>query len=122
MQRLLIAAILMVITAAAWADAPRFTAAERDAIAHYYQDATPAKGKGKGPKSLPPGIAKKLARGGRLPPGIAKRGLPQALEVQLPPPPAGHERVVVDGRVLLVEIATQVIHDILTDVIVADGD
>jgi hypothetical protein len=66
---------------------------------------------------LPPGIAKNLARGKPLPPGIAKRALPDGLERQLPPPPKGYERVVLDGRVLLVEIATQVIHDVLTDLI-----
>jgi Ni/Co efflux regulator RcnB len=32
-------------------------------------------------------------------------------------PPHGYERIIIDGKVLLVEIATHVIHDILTDVI-----
>jgi Ni/Co efflux regulator RcnB len=35
----------------------------------------------------------------------------------LPPPPRGYDRVIVDGKVLLVEVATQVIHDILVDVV-----
>jgi len=30
---------------------------------------------------------------------------------------AGHERVIVDGRVLLIEIATQVIRDVRIDVV-----
>ena len=66
---------------------------------------------------MPPGIAKNLARGKPLPPGIAKRGLPSELIVQLPPVPDGYERVIVAGKILLVEIATQVVHDILVDVL-----
>jgi len=68
-------------------------------------------------KGMPPGIAKNLARGKALPPGIAKQYLPEGLVHALPAPPRGDERIVVDGKVLLVEIATQVIHDILSDAI-----
>jgi Ni/Co efflux regulator RcnB len=75
------------------------------------------KGQGKKSKGLPPGIAKNLARGKSLPPGIAKQQLPDGLVSVLPPPRKGYERVVVDGRVLLVEVATQVIHDVLSDAI-----
>ena len=72
---------------------------------------------GKGHKSLPPGIAKNLRRGKPWPPGIAKQVLPAGLIDLLPPVPRGFERVVLDGRVLLVEIATQVIHDMLEDAV-----
>lgn len=75
-----------------------------------------ARGKQKG-KSLPPGIAKNLARGKPLPPGIAKQQLPDGLVHALPSPPRGYERIIVDGKVLLVDVATQVIHDILTDIV-----
>jgi hypothetical protein len=68
-------------------------------------------------RSLPPGIAKNLGRGKPLPPGIAKQTLPSDLVDRLPPVEKGYERVIVDGKVLLVEIATQVVHDILTDAI-----
>ncbi len=68
-------------------------------------------------KGLPPGIAKNLARGKPLPPGIAKQQLPDGLVHALPAPPRGYERIIVDGKVLLVDIATQVIHDILTDIV-----
>jgi len=66
---------------------------------------------------MPPGIAKNLARGKSFPPGIAKQYLPDRLRQTLPAPPAGYERVVVYGKILLVEIATGVIHDIFTDII-----
>ena len=80
------------------------------------QDSQKAKGN-KGTKTLPPGIAKNLQRGKPLPPGIAKRALPGDLRVQLPDVPDGFERVVVGGKILLVEIATQLIHDVLEDII-----
>ena len=68
-------------------------------------------------RSLPPGIARNLSRGKPLPPGIAKQALPSGLIDRLPPAEKGYERVIVDGKVLLVEIATQVVHDILTDAV-----
>jgi Ni/Co efflux regulator RcnB len=42
--------------------------------------------------------------------------LPDSLLRRLPRLPSGYDRVVVDGKVLLVEIATPVIRDVLTDV------
>jgi hypothetical protein len=68
-------------------------------------------------RGLPPGIAKNLARGKPLPPGIARQHLPDDLLVRLPPVREGYERVIIDGKVILVEIATQVVHDVLSDII-----
>ena len=115
-----------------------FSEAERQAIEKYYEVTAPIRGKeyekehddadgkeisvgkkkenGKGKnkrKELPKGIAKKLERGGTLPPGMAKRGLPENLEKELPPAPKGYERIVSDGRVLLSNIATGIISDII---------
>ena len=75
------------------------------------------KGNGKG---LPPGIAMKLERGGTMPPGIAKRYLPSDLEHDLPPVPHGYERSIVGNDVVLVEVDTGRIADIIADVIVGD--
>lgn len=91
-------------------------------IASWYRDhghgsAHQDKGRGKKSKGLPPGIAKNLDRGKPLPPGIAKQHLPDGLLRLLPAVPRGHERVIVDGKILLVEVATQVIRDVLTDII-----
>jgi hypothetical protein len=97
-----------------------FSKGETEIIVTWYQDhgAPSAHGNGrKKQKGLPPGISKNLARGKPLPPGIAKQVLPQGLVVLLPPAPHGFERIVIDGKVLLVEVATHVIHDILVDVI-----
>ena len=97
-----------------------FTKGEVSIIADWYSEhgspTTHGKG-GKKSKGLPPGIAKNLARGKPLPPGIAKQVLPQGLVALLPAVPHGYERIIVDGKVLLVEVATRVIHDILADVI-----
>jgi Ni/Co efflux regulator RcnB len=71
----------------------------------------------KGYKGLPPGIAKNLQRGKPLPPGIAKQHLPDGLRHALPAPHSGYERLIIDGKVLLVEIATGIIHDILMDAV-----
>ena len=89
-------------------------------IGAWYEEHGSNAGRGGGKnkhKGLPPGIAKNLARGKPLPPGIAKQHLPDGLVHALPAPPRGYERIIVDGKVLLVEIATQVIHDILTDIV-----
>ncbi len=95
-----------------------FSSKEISIIGTWYKDHGPSQGKrGKKTKGLPPGIAKNLARGKPLPPGIAKQYLPSGLHDLLPAPPKGFERIIVDGKVLLVEIATRVVHDILTDII-----
>ena len=96
----------------------RFSSKEISVIHDFYRDYNEnGKGDKKRNKPLPPGIAKNLARGKPLPPGIAKRALPNDLLVRLPPASDGYERIAVAGKILLVEIATQVVHDILVDVI-----
>lgn len=84
--------------------------------AYYANSRDNQRGRGKA-RGLPPGIAKNLQRGKTLPPGIAKQALPNDLVASLPPVPDGHERIVVAGKVLLIEIATQVVRDVLTDVL-----
>jgi hypothetical protein len=96
----------------------RFSSNEISVIHDFFLDYhVDKKGGKKGSKPLPPGIAKNLARGKPLPPGIAKRALPSDLLVRLPPVADGYERIIVAGKILLVEIATQVVHDILVDVL-----
>jgi hypothetical protein len=91
-----------------------FSDGEASIIRAYYRDHASPRNSG---KTLPPGIAKKLQRGKPLPPGIAKQVLPRDLNGMLPPPPRGYERIVLDGKVLLIEIATRVIHDKLEDLV-----
>jgi hypothetical protein len=89
----------------------------QDYYAKHPGNAGPSNGKKSKAKPLPPGIAKNLARGKPLPPGIAKQQLPSDLVRLLPPVYPGYERIVVDGRVLLVDIATQMIHDVLMEAV-----
>ena len=54
-------------------------------------------------RNLPPGLQKKLARGGQLPPGWQKKveAFPPELERRLPSLPAGHHRGIMDGHALI---------------------
>lgn len=85
-------------------------------IRDYYAGAGQGNGMGK-KNGLPPGIAKNLQRGKPLPPGIAKQYLPQDLLLQLPRPGNGLEYLVVAGKLLLVDVATQVIREVLLDAV-----
>jgi Ni/Co efflux regulator RcnB len=121
----LLAPLLLFVAAphAALADAGvsvEFSDEEIRIIGAWYDEHGTVPGNGKRKhknKGLPPGIAKNLSRGKPLPPGIAKQHLPDGLVHALPAPPRGYERIIVDGKLLLVEIATQVIHDVLTDIV-----
>ncbi len=104
-----------------------FSDGEIAAIRAYYNNAGTSAGSAggmgmgmgmsRGLSALPPGIARNLERGKPLPPGIAKQVLPSALVNTLPREPEGYERIIVAGKILLVEIATQVITDVITDVL-----
>jgi len=102
-----------------------FSDGEIAAIRAYYNNAGSSTGSAGGMgmgmsgglRALPPGMAKNLGYGKPLPPGIAKQVLPIALVNTLPPVPEGYERIIVAGKILLVEIATQVIIDVITDVL-----
>jgi hypothetical protein len=83
---------------------------ERRIIVDYYNR------HGATPDRLPPSIAKNLARGKPLPPGIAKKVLPGDLLARLPQR-VGHERVIAGADVLLIEVASGVITDVLRDVL-----
>jgi Ni/Co efflux regulator RcnB len=122
---LLVLCWLFGITASAFADvgvSVVFTDDEIKIIGAWYEEQSSNSHHGNGKskdknKALPPGIAKNLERGKPLPPGIARQHLPDGLVKALPVPPRGYERIIVDGRVLLVEVATQVIHDVLMDIV-----
>jgi len=98
---------LIAASATGIAATPAFSGAEIQIIRDYYSYAHDDGGKAKSGKQ----------KQNALPPGIAKKALPGDLNRRLPPVRDGYERIIVDGRVLLVEIATQVIHDILVDAI-----
>lgn len=68
-------------------------------------------------QALPPGIAKNLARGKPLPPGIAKKALPARLSARLPALREGTNRVIVGDDLVLVDVSTGLILDILNGVL-----
>jgi len=66
---------------------------------------------------LPPGLAKQLEKNGSLPPGLAKRNLPKDLESRLPKLKKGTHRVIIGNDVVLIEKGTEIILDILKDIV-----
>ncbi|HYD78684.1 MAG TPA: hypothetical protein VEC06_02660 [Paucimonas sp.] len=102
-----------------------FSTSETQAIRTYYR----TEESGKQAKPLPPGLQKKVARGGQLPPGWQKKlargevmspelyGLakpaPVALIRQLPPQPPGTIIVHLEGKIVRLIQATHEIIDIL---------
>lgn len=68
-------------------------------------------------EQLPPGLQQHLERHGKLPPGLEKKRLPGDLDKRLSPVPKGYKRLIVGRDVVLVDERTQVIADILTDVL-----
>lgn len=70
---------------------------------------------------LPDGSELPIKPGERLAPNHPWRALPGPLLELLPALPASYERLVVGGRVLLVDLRTLVVRDVLPDVVIA-GD
>jgi hypothetical protein len=118
---LALAASCAAADAAADPDDKGFSAHDRAAIVAYYgepQTRHPGRGRGAAHarKPLPPGIARNLARGKPLPPGLVTRPVPRELLHRIHVP-RGCEVVWVDGRVLLVELATRLVRDVIEDVV-----
>ncbi|HDG1707770.1 TPA: hypothetical protein PFE25_000903 [Kluyvera ascorbata] len=65
--------------------------------------------------SLPPGIAKNLARGKPLPPGIAKKVVPRSMLDQLPYYP-GYEWRAVGNDLVLITLSTAIVTSIINGV------
>lgn len=92
--------------AAAVSATVRFAAGDVRIIEDYYRPKV---------QQLPPGLEKKLQRGGTLPPGWQKKvqPFPHELAGRLGPVPAGCSRVISGRTALLIEDATNVVMDIL---------
>ncbi|EOC0263618.1 anti-virulence regulator CigR family protein [Cronobacter dublinensis] len=68
-----------------------------------------------GYESLPPGIAKKLARGKPLPPGIAKKSVPASMLNELPYYP-GYEWKMVGDNLVLIALSTALVTAVINNV------
>ena len=66
-------------------------------------------------RQLPPGLQKKVYRGGHLPPGWEKRMQPLSVTVehQLVPLPSGYSRGYIDGYAVVYSPRTQVVIDVV---------
>ena len=66
-------------------------------------------------RNLPPGLAKKYARTGKLPPGWQKKmqPVPVVVERQLAPLPSGYRRGVVDGFAVVYNSRTGLMVDMV---------
>jgi hypothetical protein len=65
-------------------------------------------------RSLPPGLQKKVARGGELPPGWKKKmqPFPADLDRRLEPLPRGYNRGVIDGHAVIYDTRSHVVLDV----------
>lgn len=90
-----------------------FQSAERQIITEWFET---KKGSSNYSK-LPPGLARQIQLNGTLPPGLAKHGLPPGLEKRLGKAPKGYERIIVGRDVVLADIVTGAVVDILRDII-----
>ena len=65
-------------------------------------------------RDLPPGLQKKVARGGQLPPGWQKKfePFPTVIERRLPPLPPDYRRGVIDGHAVILNTRSNVIVDV----------
>jgi Ni/Co efflux regulator RcnB len=100
----------------------RFDNDSRQLIGSYYGEQVRA---GKCPPGLakknngcmPPGQAKKWAKGRPLPPDLRYNDLPYDLLRRLPPPPPQHRYVQVAGDVLLIAVGTSMVMDAVEDIL-----
>ncbi|MEJ2109069.1 MAG: hypothetical protein P8Z37_03975 [Acidobacteriota bacterium] len=67
---------------------------------------------------LPPGLARQVVKKGTLPPGLQGRALPQDLESRLSRLSDGYRRVIIGTDIAILNTNTQVIADIITDVVI----
>jgi Ni/Co efflux regulator RcnB len=70
----------------------------------------------KGNGCMPPGQARKWAKGRPLPADLRYYDLPHDLLVRLPPPPPRHRYVQIAGDVLLIAIGTSMVVDAVEDI------
>ena len=86
-----------------------------------------SKNKGKKHKGLPPGLAKRdqlppgLAKRDQLPPGLAKRDLPDDLRNLLPERDVRLELIEIDGAIVLIDIVTDTVLDIIEGALLGDA-
>ena len=84
---------------------------DRGYVQDYYRHNLPPGLAKKG--KVPPGHAKRMARGMGWPPGVAYEPLPLSLQRQLRPLPRGYARFIVGEDVVVVDMDSRVIVDVV---------
>ncbi len=72
-------------------------------------------------ENLPPGLQRQLDERGRFPPGLERQALPEELEGRLPER-TDTERVIVGDDVVLIERGTDLVLDVIRDVLRGGSD
>ena len=94
---------------------------DREVITSYYsgRGSNLPPGLAKRGGNLPPGLEKHLEKNGTLPPGLQKKVQPCPVELvrQLPPVEPGYARGVIGAHVVIYNRSTNVIVDIVKDVV-----
>jgi hypothetical protein len=98
-----------------------FRSQDREIVTTYYSK----HGKGLPPGlakrngDLPPGLEKQLQRNGTLPPGLQKKLQPCPVEIvrQLPPLPQDYQRSVIGASIVVFNVRTNIVVDVMYDVV-----
>ena len=117
MRKIIVAMMLLTAVPAAWAGKKHGRHADDDSYYGYRisREEAAVVSDYYGGRSLPPGLAKKLRRGGSLPPGWQKKiqPVPVAVEQRLAPIPEGCRRGILDGAFVVYEPNRGVIIDVM---------
>jgi hypothetical protein len=98
-----------------------FQSRDREVVTTYYtkhgKGLPPGLAKRNG--SLPPGLEKQLQRNGSLPPGLEKKMEPCPVEItrELPPLPPDYRRGVVGASIVVFNVRTNIVIDVMHDVV-----
>lgn len=100
----------------------RFGDGDREMAREYYQNRAPGQKcppglAKKGNGCMPPGQAKKWARGRPLSKDVVVHDLPSDLRYRLPAPPSGHRYVQVGADILMIAIGTSMVVDAIEDIV-----
>ena len=100
----------------------RFGDGDRRMAQEYYQNRAPGQKcppglakKGKG--CMPPGQAKKWAKGRPLPKDVVVYDLPNDLRYRFPQPPSGHRYVQIGTDILMIAIGSSMVVDAIEDIV-----
>jgi hypothetical protein len=100
-----------------------FSDRDRQVIADYYTAKKKGKGKKKGlppglakRDELPPGLQRQVQKNGKLPKGLRTEPLPYDLRDRLPPVPEGFVRARVGVDIVLMNVKTRLIVDVMKDI------